>query len=247
MIQYLMGIVIYIITSIFIQKEKSMKKKKSILSFIIIIMIINLSSCMSLLGLWPDVAPPADQTSSMLVVEVGEGVPNESDSLFNSNATGWAPWVIDEKGDLVVFKPFDIESRLDSFFYAENINPGKYTLKGFIHVYIDYGKLDTSQTIASYGPFENYPYHVKQFLPIDEEVIVNLKPATIDTFGRYYITYDWKEGAPGTSDDRWKVLENSIKIISDSADRKALRVAKNWATPNWSLWNERNFETAADE
>lgn len=221
-------------------------KKKLTTTLIFLVMILSLNSCMSLAGLWPEVQPPMDQSVSMLVVEAGEGVKGNSDELFNSNATGWAPWVIDEQGNLVAFKPFDSESRLDSFFYAENIKPGKYTLKGFIHVYIDYGKLLENQT-ASYGPFENYPYHVKQFLPIDKEVSINLEPGKIDTFGRYYITYNWKDGISGTTDDRWKVLENSVKVVYDSNDKKALRVAKNWATPNWTLWNERNPEEAADE
>lgn len=223
-----------------------MKKKITFVS-ILFLMLISLSSCMTLLGLWPDVNSPINQSASMLVVEVGDGVPNDSECLFNSNATGWAPWVVDEKGELVVFKPFDAESRLDSFFYAENVMPGKYTLKGFMHVYIDYGKLINDQTVAMYGPFENYPYHVKQFFPIDKEVSLNLKPGNIDTFGRYYITYNWKDGAAGTTDDRWKVSENSVNIIYDAKDRKALRVAKNWATANWTLWNERNLENAADE
>jgi hypothetical protein len=201
---------------------------------------------MSLLALWPDVQPPADPSASMLVVEAGEGVKGDSESLFNSNATGWAPWVVDEQGKLVAFKPFDAESRLDSFFYAENVRPGTYTLKGFMHVYIDYGKLEDDQ-LASYGPFSDYPYHQKQFLPIENEVRVELGSGVIDTFGRYYITYEWKEGAAGTTDDRWKVAENSVSIAYDANDRKALRVAKNWATPNWKLWNERNPEEAADE
>jgi len=221
-----------------------MKKKLTPVSILLVI-ILSLSSCMSLLSLWPDVQPPTDQSASMLVVEAGEGVIGDSDELFNSNATGWAPWVVDEQGKIVAFKPFDAESRLDSFFYAENLKPGNYTLKGFIHVYADYGKIPDEEVIY-YGPFENYSYHVKQFLPIDKEVSINLEPGKIDSFGRYYITYNWKDGVSGTTDDRWKVIESSVKIAYDANDRKALRVAKNWATTNWTLWNERNSEEAAD-
>ncbi|MFA7109731.1 MAG: hypothetical protein WC162_11370 [Sphaerochaetaceae bacterium] len=220
-------------------------KKKVTLALIVLLMIVSLTSCMSLLALWPDVQPPVDQSASMLIVEVGDGIRGDSEALFNSNATGWAPWVVDEQGNLIAFKPFDAESRLDSFFYAENLKPGKYTLKGFMHVYVDYEKIPDEEVIY-YGPFEDYSYHVKQFFPIDKGVSINLESGNINTFGRYYITYNWKEGAAGTTDDRWKVSENSVKIVYDANDKKALRVAKNWATPNWTLWNERNSEEAAD-
>lgn len=141
----------------------------------------------------------------------------------------------------MAFKPFDIESRLDTFFYAENLRPGTYTLKGFMHVYTDYGKLADDQS-ASYGPFEDYPYHVKQFMPISEEVTADLGSGVIDIFGRYFITYEWKDGSSGTTDDRWKVSEATVSIDYDADDRRALRVAKNWDTANWKLWNVRNPE-----
>jgi hypothetical protein len=227
-------------------QEEGIMRKRWLLVPASFALVLMLSSCMSMLGLWPDVEPPMNASSSMLVVEAGEGAPGDSESLFNSNFTGWAPWVEDEHGNLIAFKPFDIESRLDSFFYAENLSPGKYTLKGFIHVYTDYSKLSDGE-LASYGPFAEYPYHERQFFQIDEPIVLDLEAAAIDSFGRYYITYDWKDGASGNTDDRWKVTESSVSIGYDAADRKALRVAKNWATPNWKLWNERNPEEAADE
>lgn len=224
---------------------EKMKKSLGILIVVVLILSLMFTSCMTLLALWPDVNEPIGD-NSMLIVEAGIGNPAESESLFNSNFTGWAPWVIDDKGDLVPFRPFDIEGRLDSFFYSDNLGPGTYTMKGFLHVYTDYSRLDDS-IVASYGPFNDYPYHIKQYLPIDEEVEISLSPKSIQTFGRYFINFSHVGGMSGTTDDRWKVIESSVLISGDKNDKKALRVAKNWKTPNWILWNEYNSELAADE
>lgn len=166
--------------------------------------------------------------------------------MLNTNATGWAPWVENSNGELVPFKPFDAESRLDSFYYSENLPNDTYILKGFMHVYLDYS-LNDDDSIASYGPFENYDYDVRQFFPLAEEVPVTLGSRSIETFGRYFISSSWKGGMGGTADDRWKVVESSFQVtVSYPEDRKALRVSKNWATPNWLLWNEYNKDEAAD-
>lgn len=222
-----------------------MKKRVRILIIATLILPLVFTSCMTMLALWPNVNEPAGDRS-MLIVEAGIGGPADSESLFNSNYTGWAPWVVKENGDLVPFKIFDAEGRLDSFFYAENLSPGTYTMKGFLHVYTDYSKLEDG-VVCSYGPFEDYPYHVRQFLPLDQEVTLSLTPQTMDTFGRYFIDFSLVGGVSGTTDDRWEVVESSVLISGNAQDRKALRVAKNWRTENWMLWNEYNPEPAADE
>ena len=153
--------------------------------------------------------------------------------------------MVDSKGDVVPFKTFDGESRLDSFFYSENLESGKYTLKGFYHVFIDYSKLPEN-VIASYGPFANYSYHVKQEFPLDKPVEIVLGKGEVATLGRYFITYNWTEGLAGTGDQRWRVNPATVKISGDQNDQKALRVAQNWRTPNWTLWNLRNPALAAD-
>jgi len=165
---------------------------------LVVLVVLVATSCMTLDAFFPGVEKPASADKSMLIVEVGKGVPGDSEALINTNFTGWAPWVVDSRGEIVQFKPFDTESRLDSFFYAENLDAGEYTLKGFFHVYTDYGKLKDSDT-PSYGPYQNYPYHVRQKFPLDNEVTVDLKKAEIATFGRYFIEYEWKEGASGSS------------------------------------------------
>ncbi|MFA5467600.1 MAG: hypothetical protein WC224_00915 [Sphaerochaetaceae bacterium] len=208
----------------------------------ILVFLRFFSSCISLESLWPNVAGPIDNEASLLVVEAG--IAGEG-ALFNSNASGWAPWVVDAQGEVVPFKTFDGEPRLDSFFYSENLESGKYTLKGFFHVYIDYSKLP-AEVIALYAPFDDYSYHVKQEFPLDEPVEVNLGKGEVATLGRYFITYSWTEGLTGTTDQRWRVNPSSVIISGDKSDKKALRVAQNWRTPHWTLWNLRNSEAAAD-
>ncbi|MCK9286135.1 MAG: hypothetical protein PHU24_03095 [Sphaerochaetaceae bacterium] len=210
-----------------------------------LVCLFTFSGCMSFAALFPVVNPPLESKSSMLVLEAGVQDGSTTSELLNTNATGWAPWVVDSEGNTIPFRPFDTESRLDSFYFAENLPAGTYTLKGFLHVYVDYSKLQSNE-IASYGPFENYPYHVKQEFLLEQPVAVTLKDAEIATLGRYFITSQWVGGAMGTTDDRWKVAPSSVKITGDPTDKKALRVAKNWATPAWSQWNTRNPETAAD-
>lgn len=216
--------------------------KKLALLFSSLGVVFLISSCISFGSLFPNVQSPNSSESSLLIVEagsLGEGV------LFNSNATGWAPWVVDAKGEIVPFKTFDGESRLDSFFYSENLESGKYTLKGFFHVYIDYSKLPDN-VYASYAPFANYSYHIKQEFPLDNPVEILLGKGEVATFGRYYISSEWEGGVAGTSDHRWRVNPSTLKISGDRGDEKALRVAKNWQTPNWTLWNLRNPAIAAD-
>jgi hypothetical protein len=210
-------------------------------------LVLLLAGCMSLASFFPLVTNPLSPQSSMLVVEVGMlQADGSSVSMSNTNATGWAPWVVDANGNVVPFKNFDAESRLDSFYFAENVPAGEYTLKGFYHVYIDYSKSKDGE-VASYGPFENYPYHVKQEFALAQPVKLTLNNAEMATFGRYYVQGQWREGAAGTTDDRWAMNEATVKITGDPSDKKALRVAKNWATPAWSDWNTRNPETAADK
>lgn len=217
-------------------------------STLILVSLLSLLSfsCLSLASFFPTAEAPESPVSSMLVLEAGELDGSDSSALLNTNATGWAPWVEDARGNIIPFRPFDIESRLDSFYFSENLAAGAYTLKGFFHVYIDYSKLGPN-VIASYGPFENYPYHVRQQFALESPVTITLKEAEMATFGRYFLTSNWVEGASGTTDERWKVVPGSVRITSNPDDKKALRVAKNWATPAWSAWNTRNPEKAADE
>lgn len=199
-------------------------------------------------AMFPFAAAPATPQSSMLVVEVGTGKPALSDNLSNLNYSGWAPLVLDQNGKEIAFNNFDAESRLDSFFYAQNLPAGEYTLTGFMHVYADYGLFDSGKTVLSYEPYAKRSWHVRQVFPLPQPVTLTLGSASVETFGRYLIEFAYKEGGSGKSNDRWMVKPESFKYNAIlSADRKALRVMKNWATPAWVPWNKLNPEKAADK
>ncbi|HPZ15903.1 MAG TPA: hypothetical protein PLX25_04490 [Sphaerochaeta sp.] len=209
------------------------------------VLVVLLSSCLSFDSFFPGASAPVDGKASMLVVEAGTREGSSTTMLFNSNATGWAPWVEDQEGALIPFRVFDSETRLDSLYWAENLASGTYTLKGFLHVYADYGMLPEGVVMA-YEPFANRPWHVVQHFALDQPVTLTLKEGEMASFGRYFITSAWVEGAGGTRDTRWRVDPASVKIDGDRQDKKALRVIKGWAAPTWLAWNTRNPERAGD-
>lgn len=212
------------------------------------VVILMLASCSSMTAMFPFAAPPSTPQASMLVVEVGTGKLGISDNLANLNYSGWAPVVLDQAGKEVVFNNFDTEARLDSFFYAQNLPAGDYTLTGFMHVYADYGLYDSGKVVVSYEPYAKRPWHVRQVFPLAQPVKVTLKPASVETLGRYLFEFSYKEGGSGKSNDRWMVKPASFKYNSTlPGDRRALRVMKNWASPAWLPWNKLNPEIAADK
>ncbi len=192
---------------------------------ITVLVVLSLTSCLSFASFFPYVDQPESPTASMLVLEAGKLEELRSTNLLNSNASGWAPWVVDSNGNIIPFRNLDAESRLDSLYYSENLKADTYTLKGFYHVYIDYSLLPAG-VIASYGPFENYSYHVKQEFPLEKPVTIILKEAEMSSFGRYYIEADWKEG-----------LTVLILADADSSSRKSRTVFSKHADTWWpNIW-----------
>ena len=218
--------------------------KRVIIIGITVLAALALSSCLTLTGLFPFVPSPMNEDSSMLVVEIGTGTPDRSSWVINANYSGWAPIVLDSMGNEVRFINNEAVSNLDNLYYAPNLEPGSYTFIGFMHVYSDYSLYDSGETITSYGPYEKYPHQIRQIFELPEPIVIDLAPATMDSLGRYLVEFAQKRGS---SDDRWKVLEETFRytyLFPD--DRRALQVMKNWATPEWLEWNERNPEEAAD-
>jgi len=133
-----------------------------------------------------------------------------------------------------------------NIYYAENLPAGDYKLIGFYHVYSDYSLFDQFQKpvadkIARYAPFENLPYQVKQLIPLKEPVSVALVADKVMTFGSYAVKFKWKGGPGGTTDDRYKVIEEETSItLADSRSNVVLRYIKTWATSAWKLWNAKN-------
>lgn len=111
---------------------------------------------------------------------------------------------------------------------------------------MDYGLLPDG-IIMDYEPFAKRPWHITQRFALNLPVTIKLRAGDMQTFGRYYITSNWREGLAGTGDLRWQVVPASVILEGDASDKKALRVMKNWATKTWLAWNTRNTETAADQ
>jgi uncharacterized protein YceK len=214
--------------------------KKLSLLLTLLLVLLALSGCASLFTALT-VEQPVSPDASMLVLEA---VADDDDNgLINNNATGWAPWVEDAQGNIVPFQMVNILADAGTFYFAPNVMEGTYTLKGFRHVYTDYGLLPEG-LIPSYEPFTENVYHIVQEFALDKPVVLELQAAQTESFGKYLVEYEWVGGAPGTTDDRWKANPASVKIEANPADRNMLKIVKGITNANWAPWNERNPETA---
>ncbi len=226
------------------QEEKSMKHIGALIAAAAALVL--LAGCMSLDTFFPGVNEPVSIEASLLVLEAGRVEhTGSSEPLSAAEYSAWVPWVEDASGRLVEFRHITSVSKVDSVMYRENLNPGTYVLKGFIHVYTDFSKLD-SEMITQYGPYQDYPHDVKQFFLLDNPVRLQLQPGRMDSFGRYFISFQYHEGFAGSSDDRYRVIPESFAAEADPRDRRVLQVMKHWTASKWTLWNQRNPEEAVD-
>lgn len=213
--------------------------KKVILLGVVLIATLMFTGCMSIFTVLA-VEPPVGSDASMLILEAEDG--GTGDYLTNVNYTGWAPLVEDANGNTIVFRMVNALADADTFYFAPNVMPGTYTLKGFRHVYTDYGLLPKG-VMPNYDPYVEYPYHVRQDFMLGKPVVIELKAAQMASFGKYTITSQWVGGAAGTTDDRWKVAPSSVKITSAPNDRNMLKIVKGITNANWAPWNAMNPET----
>ena len=209
-----------------------------------------LASAFSFAQLFPKVDKPTSEDMSMLVVQFAKDTDGKMEIVSNMNFTGWAPVVEGPDGKIVPFRNFDAGADMTNIYYSENLPAGTYTLKGFNHLYTNYTKLDeykaqTGEELARYAPYENLPYHEVQFFPISQPVVVELIPNKMMSLGSLGVQYKWISGAAGTTDDRWKAVEDFSKITMEKPlDDYVLRYMKSWATPKWKKWNAKNPATA---
>ncbi len=218
--------------------------KKAIIFTSALLLIVSLSSFM---GLFPRVDKPDSPDASMIVLQFAIDNKGELETFGNANWSMWIPELVDETGTLVPFKWATGLADMTNFYYKENLKAGKYTLKGFTHVYTDYGKekeyeeAKGSTEMVTKNPYDNKPYRVRQFFPLEKPVILDLQPNIIASLGMYVMKYKYKEGISGTSDDRWKILEDYTKIVmADPEDQSLLEYMKPWATKKWKMWNAKN-------
>ncbi len=196
--------------------------------------------------LFPTVNRPSSDEMSMLVLQFGHMNEGEYDIVTNMNFTGWVPAVKGADGEIVQFRTFDSGVDITNIYYAENLEAGEYTLTGFYHIYNDYSLLreyresiNNSDYRPRYAPYANKPYQVKQFIALDEDIIINLEPNSMASLGSFAVKFRWLLGATGTSDDRWKVVDKEITMVNPFDDH-VLRYMKPWRTRAWRGWNAKN-------
>lgn len=217
---------------------------KKFLTLVLLLIAVGFTSRAQL---FPMVKKPVSADASMLVVQFAHDDNGTMRLMSNINVTGWAPAVKGPDGAIVPFRNYDAAADITNIYYAENLTPGVYTLIGFYHDYTDYSKLEEYRKIkgpnylAEYGPFKELPYHIKQLIPLEQPVEVTLEANKMQTFGSYAIAYKWVGGMAGTTDDRWKVVEDETKFtLIDPDSNYLLRYMKTWATPAWKKWNAKN-------
>jgi len=201
----------------------------------------------SFAGLFPSVSKPSSPDASMIVLQFGIDDAGKLIGCANTSAFAWVPVVKDSDGNIIKFRVFNGGVDMTTIFYKENLKAGEYTLEGFNHVYLDYGKLDAyriekgTKEAAKEAPYDNLPYDVVQFFALDEPVKLNLEPNKIMSFGNYGVKYKYKGGLAGTTDDRWMLVEDETKIIlANSEDQSLLNYISSWATKKWRMWNAKN-------
>lgn len=199
--------------------------------------------------LFPKVDKPTSDEMSLLVLQFGKQKDDASgfEIVLNNNATGWAPAVKGPDGEFIPFRKYDAAADVTNIFYSENLKAGEYTLVGFFHVYVDYGKLEEYKKevnnpnfIMSYEPFADNSYHIKQLVELDEPVSINLGAGTVKSLGNYAVKFEWVGGPWGTTDDRWMIKDNAEIIMAEPLDEYIARYIKTWRTRSWKPWNAIN-------
>ncbi len=218
---------------------------KKIIISLSLIFVVGISSTFA--GLFPKIDKPNSPEASLIALQFSIDDKGELIPFSNTNVSMWTPVVKKEDGTIVEFRVFNGGADMTTIYYKENLTAGKYTLLGFNHVYVDYGKLhkyeeELGKPFTLYKePYANKPYHVIQFFPLDKPYEFTLKPNVMMTLGNYVIKYKINGGVAGTTDDRYRVIEDETKIVmADKEDQSLLAYMKPWATKKWKMWNAKN-------
>lgn len=197
--------------------------------------------------MFPKVSKAKSDDMSMLALQFASDENGGLTNVVNANWSMWIPAVTDSDGNLVEFRHFGAGSDVNNIYYAENLEAGEYTLTGFYHIYSDYGKLEEYKKergesyLAEKAPYKNLPYHVKQHITITEPVKVNLGADKMMSLGSYAVKFMYVGGVGGTTDDRWKTIEQETMITMEEPNNDfILSYMKPWATKKWKVWNAKN-------
>ena len=215
--------------------------------FIITVSFIFLGMFSGYAQLFPKVSKAKSADMSMLALQFANDKNGGLTNVINANWSMWIPTVTDSDGNLIEFRHFGAGADVNNIYYAENLEAGEYTLTGFYHIYSDYGKLEEYKKekgesyIAEKAPYKNLPYHLKQHITLKEPVKVNLEANRMMSLGSYAVTFKYVGGVAGTTDDRWKTIEEETMIIMEEPNNDfILTYMKPWATKRWKVWNAKN-------
>ncbi len=221
---------------------------KRIYSIILVLMMAGVN--LTYAGLWPSVKKPNSPDASLIAVELCIDVRGNLDAFANANVSTIVPVLKMEDGSFVEFRMFAMGANVGTIYYKENLKPGKYTLIGFEHVYVDWGKLHEYRIANGYDdddihiipkkPYDDKPYRVRQSFDLDEPIEFTLEPNKMMTLGKYVLKYRKANGGlKGSTADRYKITRHEIMMV-DSKDQSLLGYMKPWRSKDWKLWNAKN-------
>ncbi len=209
--------------------------KKTLLILLSVLLISLTFGCMSLFEALT-IDPPVDQNASMIAMEIA----SNGEYLINDNATGWAPIVKDQNGNILPFKMINALANGATLYVMPNVQPGTYTFSALRHVYTDYSLLP-EDLIPNYEPYIASPYHINQEFPLSKPVVLKVKAGEIASLGYYDISYEWNGGGFAEKDDRWAVVPSTYAIVEDAGSTHPLELIRgSLNSTNWVPWNERN-------
>lgn len=208
--------------------------------------IVLLSSCATILGglvgqLFPEVDPPESADASMAVVELiayteGEAGTDGSRTFNNLVNSGFYPVVTDGSGNELHFGNIDALADAGMVYYAENIDAGTYTLKGFRYLWMTHDDyMNTPIKELKFDGQNDAEWQQTSFYPLPEPLTFSVGASTIESFGRFNVHYTLKdEGDERYSIDKWEY----VAVSPD--DKEVLSIMKDWRSGNWTNWNARN-------
>ncbi len=189
----------------------------------------------------PSVAPPRDEASSLLAVELiaytsGQRGTEGSRKVLNQPESGFYPVVLGPGGEEVRFYNHDHDPDSGMIYYRENLSPGVYTLIGFRYQWVrmyDLQRLPAHQRY--FDGQRRQPWQQSTMLNLPRPVPLYLRPGSVDSLGRHVISYELEKQG-----DHYYALSTWRYRRSSPGDTHVLQVIKNWYAGAWPMWNARN-------
>jgi|GEM_PF-4299972 len=219
-------------------------KKLSIAAFSLLFLV----SCVTL---FPEVTTMSGDTSSLIVLETDpvKGVSTSRGMLkersrVNMVNTGFYPVVTDSDGNEVSFRLFEGSTRGGTYYYLENVKPGKYTVTGFRYLYMThYDFIHVPIKDLKFDGQRKEAWQKTDFYPLPKPVTVQVRPGKMESLGRYVFYFETVAEKEPLADLRWKITTLNFESVEPD-NKNSLQDMKNWRGGEWVNWNTKNDETA---